>query len=304
MQLPWKIALMVLSLGFTQTLGAAPEAQPKSPIHASLQAIKKLPGRVSVFVSREGRELAGLYPDTPLGVASSFKLLVLQLIVEDIAGGKYGWRDVAQLRPEHKSIPTGFLHTWPDDSWLTIESLAALMISRSDNAATDILMGIVGRDRLESLSPRNRPFLSTRELFTLKAKQNKDLLARYMSFSTTGRANLLPQVLARPQIKPSDIPYTPQLALEWFFTTRELCTLMDGLAALPLMGINPGGIDPKEWSAVGFKGGNEAGVVNLTTFLEHKNGSRYCISATWNYEKGVSPWRFGNLYKGLVNKLK
>jgi beta-lactamase class A len=257
-----------------------------------------------VYISREGRELKSLNPDTPLGVASAFKLAVLQLIIEDIAEGKYAWRDVAQLRPEHKSIPTGFLHTWPDHSWLTIESLAALMISRSDNAATDILMGIVGRERLEALYPRNRPFLSTRQLFTLKARQNKDLLARYMSFNASGRISLLPEVLARPQIKPSDIPFTPQLALEWFFSARELCTRMEGVAALPMMGINPGVVDPKEWSLVGFKGGNEAGVVNLTTFLEHKNGTHYCIAATWNHPKGVSPWRFGNLVKGVVGKLK
>lgn len=292
---------LIVSLGFTQ---APRPVEVKNPLEAPLAAFKKLPGRVSVFVSQEGRELPGLYPDTPLGVASAFKLAVLQLVVEDIAEGKYAWRDVAQLRAEHKSIPTGFLHTWPDDSWLTIESLAALMISRSDNAATDILMGVVGRDRLETMFPRNRPFLTTRELFTLKAKQNKDLIARYMSFNATGRLSLLPEVMARPQIKANDIPYTPQLGLEWFFTARELCQLMEGVAALPMMGINPGVVNPKEWNTVSFKGGNEAGVVNLTTVVENKNGRRYCISATWNHQKGVSPWRFGNLYKALVAKLR
>ena len=308
MQVLYKVLIgmsLVLSLGFTQPPKApAKAAEVKNPLEAPLLAFKKLPGRVSVFISREGRELGSINPDTPLGVASAFKLAVLQLVIEDIAEGKYAWHDVAQLRAEHKSIPTGFLHTWPDDSWLTIESLAALMISRSDNAATDILMGIVGRDRLEALYPRNRPFLTTRELFTLKAKQNKDLIARYMSFNASGRMSLLPEVMSRPQIKASDIPFTPQLSLEWFFTARELCTLMEGVATLPMMGINPGVVDPKEWNLVSFKGGNEAGVVNLTTFLENKSGGRYCVAATWNYEKGVSPWRFGNLYKGLVAKLK
>ncbi|MFL9455456.1 serine hydrolase [Tolypothrix bouteillei VB521301_2] len=48
------------------------------------------------------------------------------------------WKDVVQLQPSEKSLPSGMLHTWPDGSYLTVQTLASLMISLSDNTATDI----------------------------------------------------------------------------------------------------------------------------------------------------------------------
>jgi hypothetical protein len=46
------------------------------------------------------------------------------------------------------------------------------MISVSDNTAADALLSIAGRENVEKFAPRNRPFLSTREAFILKAVPN------------------------------------------------------------------------------------------------------------------------------------
>ena len=51
---------------------------------------------------------------------------------------------------------------------ITIHTLASLMISESDNTATDALIDLVTRNSVETISPRNRPFMTTREFFQLK----------------------------------------------------------------------------------------------------------------------------------------
>ncbi|MGQ9871393.1 serine hydrolase [Leptodesmis sp.] len=55
------------------------------------------------------------------------------------------------------------MQTWPDDSLLTVQSLAPLMISQSDNTVTDHLIHLVRREAIEAIAPCHRPFLSTRE---------------------------------------------------------------------------------------------------------------------------------------------
>src|SRR5690606_39753601 len=44
------------------------------------------------------------------------------------------------------SLPTGILQEWPVGTPMTIQSLATLMISISDNTATDVLLRVAGRD--------------------------------------------------------------------------------------------------------------------------------------------------------------
>ncbi|MCX6141540.1 MAG: hypothetical protein NTX15_12095 [Candidatus Kapabacteria bacterium] len=38
----------------------------------------------------------------------------------------------------------------------------------------------------------------------------------------------------------------------------------------------------KVWSYVGYKGGSETGVINMTYLLRHKNGDWYGLSVSWN----------------------
>ena len=75
---------------------------------------------------------------------------------------------------------------------------------------------------------------------------------------------------------------TKALDIEWFFSPRELCRLIDGVAELSVFRINTGGVDASSWRQVAFKGGSEPGVLNLTYHLTGLDGTRYCVAATWN----------------------
>jgi beta-lactamase class A len=264
---------------------------------------KALPGEVSVLVKEGKTTKAALNPQAPLAVGSAFKLVVLKALKSEIASGKRSWKDVVQLQSSMKSLPSGMLQTWFNGSYLTIQTLAALMISISDNTATDTLINLIGRQKIEFLSPRNRPFLTTRELFILKGSRNRDLLKRYQNSNETQRRAILKELTNKPLPNVSDFEGVNPIALdvEWFFTASELCELIEQVADLPVVSINPGVTNPQNWQRVAFKGGSEPGVINMTTWLQAKNGKNYCVVATWNNNNAaIEESKFIALYSGAI----
>ncbi|MBD2448534.1 serine hydrolase [Nostoc sp. FACHB-152] len=275
-------------------------------LKAAIAGFQALPGNVSFLVQEGTAVKAALNTQTPLAVGSAFKLAVLKALQSEINSGKRMWQDVVQLEPSQKSLPSGMLQTWPDGAYLTVQTLAALMISLSDNTATDILINLLGREPIEVISPRNRPFLTTRELFILKGSRNRKLLKRYQTSNEAQRRTILKELIKKPLPDVREFEGTNPVALdvEWFFTAEELCGLMKEVADLPLMSINPGVANPNDWRRVAFKGGSEPGVLNLTTWLEAKNGKNYCVAATWNNSNApVEESKFMALYSGVITNL-
>ncbi|WP_230967765.1 serine hydrolase [Nostoc sp. WHI] len=267
---------------------------------------KALPGKVSFLVQEGKRIQAALNTKTPLAVGSAFKLAVLKALKSEIASGKRTWKDVVQLQLSWKSLPSGILQTWPDKSYLTVQTLAALMISLSDNTATDTLINLIGRQPIELVSPHNRPFLTTRELFILKSSRNEKFLKRYRTSNEAQRRAILKELFKKPLPDVNEFEGANPVALdvEWFFTAEELCGLIEQVADLPLMTINPGVANPKDWQRVAFKGGSEPGVLNMTSWLQGKNGRSYCVVATWNNSNAsLEESKFLALYNGVLAKL-
>lgn len=291
-----------------------------------------LPGQVHVLAMRsntqdgdEGPEessekILALNADQPLAVGSTFKLFVLDALQRKIAAGEHQWDDVITLKNEWKSLPSGFLQTWPAGSQLTLESLATLMISQSDNTATDHVFNLVGRDAVEDAfrsyvngesegqsdtraKERNHPFLTTREFFVLKDPANVRILRRWRR--SNERKSILSALPALPLPDVNLFNAGPQaIDVEWFFSARELCSVMNNVAQLPLMNINPGLVNPDDWQRVAFKGGSEPGVENFTTALIDTQGQHFCVSATWNNEAGIDELRFSTLYRSLIETMR
>jgi beta-lactamase class A len=271
-----------------------------------LAEFKALPGKVSVLVTKDNQDEAALNTDSPLAVGSSFKLAVLTALKQQIAAGQHSWDEVVHLKESDKSLPSGILQTWPDGTALTVQALATLMISISDNTAADTLINLVGQDALTKLSPRNTPFLTTQQAFKLKNPDNKDLLKRYLNGDAAAKKDVL-KSLQSSSLPSATLfagnPVTPQV--EWFFTTRELCGLMSKVQDLPLMSVNPGVANPEKWAHVAFKGGSEPGVENLTTQLTASGGAQYCVSVTQNRsDTPLDQAKLISLYSGLLGALK
>jgi beta-lactamase class A len=282
--------------------------RPPSPQLKSLAEVvaklKALPGVTSLLVTPlgGGKPLIVWNEEKPLGVGSAFKLWVLVELARQVEGGRR-LEETVPLKDEWKSLPSGILQEWPSGSPVTLASLATLMISRSDNTATDHLVMILGRESIEqglaAAGHRHvagmRPFLTTFELFRLKLLATAEERARWAKAKEAEKRRILTELGrdARPLSsarmssfsRPIDIT-----ALEWFASTGDLCRVMDKLrqtpSVRPILAVNPGlPLDKEKWPFIGFKGGSEPGVLNLTFLLERKDGKAYCVAATWNDAK-------------------
>ena len=183
-----------------------------------------------------------------------------------------------------KSLPSGELWTEPNGTKISVRDTAAKMISISDNTAADMLINLLGRPAVEAVlattrmahPARDKPFLTTRELFTLKLHQWPSLANRYVAASTAGRRALLAHTvdsLPLPSLgaaigwtNPRDID-----SVEWFASANDICRAYTSLAALArrpglsriatALELNDGGLrlDPAHWKTTWFKGGSEPG---------------------------------------------
>jgi beta-lactamase class A len=280
-----------------------------TPMLATFDALiadmKRLPGQASLAVARIGPDglhlIASLQPDTELALGSAFKLYVLAELVREIDAGERKWDDIVKLEEGSRSLPSGALHEWPVGSPLTLHTLAALMISQSDNTAADQLIHTLGREKIEAMLPvagmknpaRNIPFLTTLELFRLKGSA---LGADYEKLSTVAdrRAFLSGQVQALPREQISIPAHPTEInTIEWFASTSDLCRVMAWLAqatgkpatapARDILAINPGlALDHAAWPYIGYKGGSEMGVLNMTYLLIDAKGNEFAVAATWN----------------------
>jgi beta-lactamase class A len=255
------------------------------------------------------KPLQELAASEQLAIGSTFKLYVLLGLADRIRAGKAAWTDEIAVREEWKSLPPGKTQNEPTGTKQSLATLAERMIAISDNTAADHLLYFLGRKTVEAALRASKharpaldaPFLSTRELFVLKIGLAPDEVERYLKLPEPRRRDYLDKTLAtRPP--PLDLSGTWKTArridkLEWFASAEDLCRAMAALwtraqdaktaRVLDLLAKNPGlPIDPKVWPYVGFKGGSEPGVINMTYLLRRDDNKWFVITLGFNAAEG------------------
>jgi beta-lactamase class A len=92
----------------------------------------------------------GFRPDVPVVTASVFKVPVLIEYVRQVAAGDLDPGTRVQIKAGTATMgPTG-LSVFSDDAEWSLRDVATSMITVSDNAATDIVTGLVGLERVNS----------------------------------------------------------------------------------------------------------------------------------------------------------
>jgi beta-lactamase class A len=92
----------------------------------------------------------GVDPDAPVVTASVFKLPVLVELCRQFAAGERAPTDRLRLPAGRRTLgPTG-LSVMLDEADLSLRDVAYLMMSVSDNHATDALLGLLGRERVNA----------------------------------------------------------------------------------------------------------------------------------------------------------
>lgn len=274
-------------------------------------------GEVAVLATEQITELAPeadagawsdrvvMRADAPMAVGSAFKLAVLRAYEDAVEAGTLRRADVTDLTEGDRSLPSGVLHTLRPGTPVTLEVLAGLMIAHSDNTATDALIRVVGRDAMEAISPRNRPFLTTAELFKLAAVGNEAHRAAYAAGDEAERRTVLRALAAMPLPRVDAIrPRATWQDAEWFMTARELCALLVSLRDAPaLNGVPQPLVAVEGWPWVGFKGGSEFGVLNLSAAGTTPDGRTICAVVTANAAEAQPDDRLALLFGALFRRL-
>lgn len=251
-----------------------------------------------------GVPFAGENETAPLALGSTFKLYVLGALTLAIEANQASWDDKLAIRDDWKSLPSGTFKNEPAGTEFTLREYAEKMISVSDNTAADHLLLHLGRNavttamsRMGHANPRiNVPFLSTRELFALKLAADRTTLDQYLAADSLGRVVMLPEIDALTPTLAEAVTWTaPRYIrqIEWFASSNDLANAMAWLAnvgtgsklapVLDILAINPGvPLDAKIWTYIGYKGGSEPGVLNLTWLLKHVSGRMFVVTGTLN----------------------
>ena len=271
-------------------------------------AFKALPGQTGFVVADlapKAAPLAALEADRPLAIGSTFKLVVLAELVRAIDAGQRKWDEPITL--DGTELPAGGFNQLPKGTTVPLRKLAEEMIRISDNSATDVLIRTLGREKIEAMQAKvgikapaaNVPFLTTMELFKLKGVGQGVPGRRYLALDRKGKRKLLAgEVAATPGSAVGALfaDGKPVLIdkLEWFASPADLARVMQwlhthrttvgGKEALRILAINPG-VSPavaRRFAYVGYKGGSEPGVINMTVLVRDKSDNARVVSASWN----------------------
>lgn len=243
-------------------------------------------------------------PDTAAPLGSTFKLYVLEALGKAVTSGEVTWSQPLTITAGMKSLPSGELQTKADGTQISVSDVATKMISVSDNTAADMLIDLVGRPAVEAAltatgmaePSRDRPFLTTREMFGLKLNQWPTLAKQYVAADEAARRAMLAAT-----VDPAPLPSLTQAeawtaprdidSIEWFASANDISRLYISLASLArrpglapvaqVLSLNDGGLrlDPAKWKTTWFKGGSEPGVLTLAYLATTQTGQSYVVVA-------------------------
>ncbi|MWD26210.1 hypothetical protein E0K89_001820 [Aquicoccus sp. SCR17] len=269
-------------------------------LRSALDGLAALPGEVAWLITRDGEMLSARSPDRPLAVGSAFKLGVLAALRAEIDEGERDWSDVERLQAHDISLPSGLLQTMPAGAPLTLHTAAALMISQSDNTATDFLIDVLGRGPVKKVLDVPS-LLTTREFFSLKA--DLGLREPYLAAAPEDREEIAAEAAKAPLPPVEQVSQGHSRGIEWYLPLTRLCSLMGQVADLDLMSINPGPVPAADWADYAYKGGSEPGVLNLTAQVTDATGRNYCVALTVNAEPGFDSAKGISAYTSLLKVL-
>ncbi len=313
---------MVLSKGFSVDMHIGIEESgnhlinsllfgPGTPLLKSLDEVatkmsklRGVTGFLAAKLSMTGIEpIAKWNPDTSLALGSAFKLYVLATLLKEINSGTRHWSDVIYLDSASRAFPSGQMHAWPIGSPVTLATAATLMISISDNTATDLLIHTLGRKNIEAMlreagnshADRDIPFLTTLEMFKLKSNDCK-MGKQYVELLQTMRSSYLDEHVAK--FPRDSVAFGGGVAMidkiEWFASPNDIANVLkyirdhsttsEGAHVRDILAVNAGlSIEKSKWEYIGYKGGSEPGVLNLSYLLRSRSsGDWYVITGTWN----------------------
>jgi beta-lactamase class A len=304
--------MFAASLALALCLGLTAADPARDTVEAEVAKIlATLPGDTAFAFTELGDDeavtLFGVRADERVAVGSTFKLFIFATLVDEVNHGRRQAANVMLLRPEQIGPPSSELADWPIGSPVTLHTLTLKMISISDNTATDHLLYLLGRRRIERQMATvghgdpaiNRPLLSTREMTALRDKKSGMPGLEYQKLDEAAKRKFLAKLSdGRPNYDALDFDTGAYKVSEWYASPLDMARTLrwirahtePGLPAHELRAILA--VDPKMphdsaiWPYVGFKGGSEDQLLAGNWLLQHKNGKWYTMHVYYNNPNG------------------
>lgn len=120
-------------------------------MQAELEEVaQSAPGHWGFAVRESGDLIAAVNADDVMVPASTIKVAVLVLTLQEVAAGRLAWGQLLPIAdPGQRVGGSGVLVWMPNVTELSIAEIAELMIVVSDNEATNILMRLLGVQTLD-----------------------------------------------------------------------------------------------------------------------------------------------------------
>lgn len=200
------ILLLTIALALslpTIALAQAPNTKLDEQVKAQIAAFK---GRVSLYAKNlETGETYAVNADERVRTASTIKIAVMIEAFARVNEGKAKWTDELVLTKEKKVSGSGIINELSDGLRLTLRDGVTLMMTLSDNTATNLVLDLLTTDavnaRMESLGIKNikinRKVMSGGESMAGKDPENK----KYgLGFATPREMVLVMEKLERGEI--------------------------------------------------------------------------------------------------------
>jgi beta-lactamase class A len=272
--------------------------------------LKKTDARYSWQVAKinDGQcdRVAGTNTTQSLPLASIFKLYVLYAVADAVKAGTVSWDD--QLTVTDKGKAVGSAMELPVGAQISVRTAAEKMIATSDNMATDMLIGKLGPQAVESALANAghhdpaamTPFPTMYELFSV-AWGKPDLREQWKRATPQGRAQMLQQANSRtyqPDPMRAHVPAS-EYGAEWYGSAEDICRVHVALQtgavgkAAPvkqILAASPNvDLDRREWPYIGAKAGGLPGDLTFSWYAMDRTGQAWVVSFQLNWLRDHGP---------------
>jgi beta-lactamase class A len=239
-------------------------------------------------------------------LASIFKLYVLYAVADAVKAETVSWDDQLTVTDKGKAVGSGM--ELPVGAHISVRTAAEKMIATSDNMATDMLIGKVGTQAVESALANAghhdpaamTPFPTMYELFSVAWGQ-PDMREQWKRATPQARAQLLQQANShayQPDWRRAHVPAS-EYGAEWYGSAEDICRVHVALQAgavgkaapvKQILAASPGvDLDRGEWPYIGAKAGGLPGDLTFSWYAIDRTGQPWVLSFQLNWQRDHGP---------------
>ncbi|MGZ3739573.1 MAG: serine hydrolase [Bdellovibrionota bacterium] len=198
-----------------------------------LETLLKADGAGNGFwADRNGEKILAVNEEGALNISRAFHLFLVKTLEDTIHERDAKATDLVTLDGQARTVSFGLLHHWAPGTPITLGTLENLISVENDATAADLLIGALGKTRVEKQGSHIAPLFTYREMARLSESiQPGDAPAtREAAFKRLAALSDADGIVDFP-----DERFDLVSTVGWFASAHELCTLVRALKNNPVL---------------------------------------------------------------------